>query len=273
MVFERIINPDKVEGKPWEMFFLGIVFATLAIVLSLWIFKNQASIIMVTLTTIASIPIVSNLIKREETKDLTTRSERKLLTEHNKAIMALLFLFLGFTVTFLAFHTFMPQETSEKVFNVQHATINERVEGSTENLIGDVGLVTGIVANNMKILLLCIIFSFFYGAGAIFILTWNASVMGVVIGNAIKTCCINNGVVSSSLIGLGRYLLHGIPEIGAYFVGALAAGMISFAIIKHDYDDDNFPIIMKDSLDLILISILLIVVSALIEVYLTPVFF
>ena len=46
-------------------------------------------------------------------------------------------------------------------------------------------LASEIFINNMGVLFLCIIFSFLYGAGAIFILTWNASVIAAAIGSFI----------------------------------------------------------------------------------------
>ncbi len=46
MVFEALINPMKAERRPWELFFIGIFYSSLAIVLSLWIFNDHASLVM-----------------------------------------------------------------------------------------------------------------------------------------------------------------------------------------------------------------------------------
>ena len=69
MVLESLINPFKAERKPWEMFFIGFLYSSVGIALSLWIFKDQASLIMVFLTVMACIPVVYNTIKYEEKKD------------------------------------------------------------------------------------------------------------------------------------------------------------------------------------------------------------
>ena len=53
-------------------------------------------------------------------------------------------------------------------------------------------------------------------------------------------------------VGLVRYLIHGIPEILAYFVGALAGGIISFGIIKKDFKGSKIEKIILDSADLLL---------------------
>jgi len=67
-----------------------------------------------------------------------------------------------------------------------------------------------------------------------------------------------------------RYIVHGIPEITAYFVAGLAGGIISVAVIRHDFGTDKFRKILMDSVDLIVIAILLLVFSAIVEVFVTP---
>ena len=48
-----------------------------------------------------------------------------------------------------------------------------------------------IFMNNMRVLLFTILFAFFYGAGAIFIFAWNASVIGFAIGNVFRNKLAN----------------------------------------------------------------------------------
>ena len=78
MVIESLINPAKAEGRPWEMFFLGLLYASIAVFLSLWIFKDYSSLVMVFLTVFASIPVVYSLIAMEEEKDVRATSEKSL---------------------------------------------------------------------------------------------------------------------------------------------------------------------------------------------------
>jgi uncharacterized membrane protein SpoIIM required for sporulation len=126
-------------------------------------------------------------------------------------------------------------------------------------------------------------FSFLYGAGAIFILTWNASVIGTAIGNFIRTnlgsIATYSGFEMASTylqivsIGLMRYAIHGIPEILSYLTAGLAGSIISVAVINHSIKTNKFGKILFDSSSLILISLILLIVSALLEVYITPLFF
>ena len=82
MVLESLINPRKAEGKPWETFFIGIIYSSVAIFLSLWIFKDYASLVMVFLTVTASVPLMYNIILFEEEKDKEIQDEKVLGTIH-----------------------------------------------------------------------------------------------------------------------------------------------------------------------------------------------
>ena len=65
-------------------------------------------------------------------------------------------------------------------------------------------------------------------------------------------------------------MTHGIFEIAAYFIAGLAGGIISIALIKHNLQENR---VLIDSLDLVLISVGFLIVAALIEVFITPLFF
>ena len=282
MVIESLVDPAKAEGRPWEMFFLGFLYASVAIFLSLWIFEDYSSLVMVFLTVFASIPVVYNLIKIEERKDSEITSERLLLKEHGKALAVLVFLFLGYVASFSLWFVLLPESTVGTMFNVQLETIRSINAGAVGLNVGS-DFVMQIFSNNVRVMVFCILFAFLFGAGAIFILTWNASVIAAAIGSFIR----NNLEVYTQAAGLGkltgyfhvgtlglmRYMIHGIPEILAYFAAGLAGGIISIAVIRHDFGTKNFNKILFDSLDLIVIAILILFIAAIMEVFVTPLIF
>lgn len=301
MVLELLMGPKKAESKPWDMFFIGMLYSSLAMFLSVWIFREQASIIMVLLTVIACLPLVHRTFLQQEKIDVESDSEGERLKEHWKALEFLMLLFLGFVVSFSLWYVFLPDDMVQTSFNSQIQTIqaiNAKVAAAatftgTNTLTSDnaisakavsmSSLFMRILTNNIKVLLFSVFFAFFYGAGAIFILTWNASVISAAVGNFVRN---NIGDYASQLglikaggyfhifsLGLLRYFIHGIPEILAYFIGGLAGGIVSFAIIRHDFGTEKFKAILMDALDLILISVLILVVAGLLEVYVTPAFF
>lgn len=271
MVLERLIDPKKVKGKPWEMFFIGAAYSLIALFLSMWIFKGYVSIVMITLTVIASIPFVYRAIEQEEKKDVKIKKEKQLLKAHKKIVVAFLYLFLGFVTTFCFAFIFFPSGMVQNIFSAQIETITA-VNTFTGNF-ANFNHLSVIFFNNIKILIFCLIFSFFYGAGAIFILTWNASVMGAAIGSSIKNSLMSvtgTSYFHLASISVMKYFLHGIPEIIAYFLAALAGGVISISITKHKLQSKAFRRTFADALYLIIIAVTILFFAAIIEVFITP---
>jgi len=272
MVFESLINPKKAERKPWEMFFVGLFYSSLAILLAFWIFKSHVSLVMVFLTVLACTHLMFGAIKLEEEKSKRITSERLLMKEHGKALSLFVFLFIGFVVSFSLWYTFLPSDVANQAFDIQLKTINTINSDVTGHTITGSNILMMIFSNNLKVLLFCMLFAFFYGAGAIFILSWNASVIGAAAGTFIRGF-MHSGFFAAFSAGLMRYLTHGIFEIAGYFAGGLAAGIISVAVINHDFGSKKFKHVLKDSANLAVLAVVLLFVAALVEVYVTPMFF
>lgn len=283
MVVESLLMPLKAEKRPWALFFLGFLYASVAVFLALWIFRDQASLIMVFFIVMACIPLIYNTIKLEESKGMTIESEAELLREHNKAISFLLYLFVGITTATVFWYVFLPAGTVEVLFSKQAETINSINNNYSGNAVQSLAIFSIIFFNNVKVLAFAVLFAFIFGAGAIFILTWNATVIGAAIGNFIRTN-IDFYITSISLVGansyfhivslgLLKYVIHGIPEIAAYFYGGLAGSIISIAIIRQHYKSEYFRNILVDFSELVLIAVAFLLVAAFLEVYVTPVLF
>ena len=225
-------------------------------------------------------PFMYYAIKLEEEKDVKIEGFTRLLKEHSKALMAFLWLFLGFVVAFSFWYLMLP--SGEQNFRAQIETycmINQR--GSFNECVKQYGLEGGkttgfltarerlvaIFTNNIYVLIFTLIFSLIFGAGAIFILAWNASVIAAAVG------IFSKSELSNLPESIARYMVHGIPEIGGFFIGALAGGIISIAVIRHDIKSDKFWSVLQDSLNLIIIAVIIIFIAALIEVFITPIIF
>lgn len=284
MVLELLINPKKAERSPWELFFIGIVYASVGIILSLWIFEDNVGLVMVFLTVLACAHLIQGTFRLEEKKDTKLKKEVSRLREHVKALSFMMFLFFGFTVAFSLWYIFTPQQLNERIFGIQVSTI-ESINAAqvTGNAMSESLMFEKIFVNNAKVLFFSFIFAFFYGAGAIFILAWNAAVVGTAIGNFVRTglstLAADLGLVSVGSylsiysLGLLRYMTHGWLEILAYFTAALAGGIISIAVLKHDFGGEEFKRTLIDSADLAIISVIMLVMAAGIEVYVTPALF
>ncbi|MFC1704908.1 stage II sporulation protein M [Nanoarchaeota archaeon] len=267
MVLEALVNPIKAARKPWETFFIGMVYSSTAVIVSLILFKEFSSIVMIALTSLVSVPFVYGAIKLEEKKDLEINEERKLMREHGKVLTSFIFLFLGFVISFSLWYVFLPAGLTESLFQVQINMVNEINSPVTGSWLSISSTIGKILLNNFKVLAFCLLFAFFYGFGAIFILTWNATVFATLVGAFIKN---NTGSYLLAPLIMLKYSLHGIPEIFAYFMAGLAGGIISIAVVRHDFGSKKFKRILIDSFDLIVGAVFVLLVSVLIEVFISP---
>src|SRR3989338_9292322 len=266
MVFESLINPIKAEKRPWEMLFIGIVNSSVAVILSLFIFREYASLVMIFLTVLASVPLIYSAIKMEEKTDLELKEEKLLIKEHGKALAFFMFLFFGFVVSFALLYVFLPPDLAETLFQSQIKEIkNVENIGVTGNAVSLVGIFSAIFFNNLLVMIFALLFAFLYGVGAIFILTWNASILGAAVGIFVSSS--SSSYFASIPIGLLRYSMHGLPEMLAYFMAGLAGGIISVAIMRHDFGSGKFKHILVDSLDMIFLSVFVLFIAALLEVF------
>jgi uncharacterized membrane protein SpoIIM required for sporulation len=284
MVLESIIIPSEMERHPKRMFYVGFIYAAVGLLLGYSIFGKYASLASIFLTTMPLIVIIYRAFELEEKKDIIIHGEFSLMKEHQYVLSFFLFLFVGMVVSYAVCFSLLPSGVVENLFSSQIETIESITSGDIDVTGASYKLssLEAIFFTNVRVWLFCILFSFLYGSGAIFILAWNASVIGVAAGNILRR-------IISSYAGADHYtriynyfaafpmsfsyLIHGIPEVSAYFLGALGGGIISVAVIKHDFRSRNFRKVLVDSVDLLILSFVVLFVAALIEVYVTPLTF
>jgi uncharacterized membrane protein SpoIIM required for sporulation len=280
------------EKHPQRMFYVGFIYATVGLFLGYFVFGSYASLAGIFLTTMPLIVIVYRAIELEEKKDIIIRGEFSLMKEHRYILSLFLFLFIGMVVSYAFWFFVLPKDVVSTVFSSQIETIESitgaqlsisgaaQNTGKLTNTSSSLGTVELILTTNFRVWLFCILFSFLYGSGAIFIITWNASVIGVSAGNIFRRIIESYTGTDHYTILYNyftafplsfSYLIHGIPEVSAYFLGALGGGIISVAVIKHDVRSKNFRKVLLDSLDLLIVSLILLIISALVEVYITPI--
>lgn len=286
-MLEMLINPRKAQRHPWELFFVGIFYASLSLLLVNWIFARDpvlsqySGILVVTFTVMFSMPFIYYTVKLEEKRITPREGTLSLLLEHRKAFYAFMWLFFGFVVAFSFWYVALSSEQSFKAQIETYCLINRPsnfeecaaqygVESSRSVATGQVTAMEKfriIFSNNIYVLVFTLIFSLIFGAGVIFILAWNASVIAAAVG------IFAQSEVTSLPLGLARYMIHGIPEIGSYFLVALAGGLMSVAVIKHEFGTEKFWEVLQDSLNLIILAIVVLFIAAVLEVYVTPAIF
>jgi uncharacterized membrane protein SpoIIM required for sporulation len=287
-MFEMLVNPEKAEANPWQMFFIGAFYATVSLILVKWIFAKDpvlskySGILVVTFCVMFTIPFIYFAFRNEEEKDFKYEGFTRLIKEHSKALLYLMFMFMGFVVAFSFWYivfadgnqNFRAQIETYCMINKPASFDNcvqeygvKTVGAKTTGFMSATDKIVNIFANNIYVLIFTLVFSLIFGAGAIFILAWNASVISSAIG------IFSRSDLANLPLGLARYMIHGIPEIAAYFAGAIAGGIVSAAIIKREIHSDKFWTVLQDSLNLIIAAVVILFVAALIEVFITPALF
>jgi uncharacterized membrane protein SpoIIM required for sporulation len=285
-MLESLINPKRVEKGPWKMFFIGMLYASLSLLLVHWFFSGDAvlskfsGMIVVTFCVMFSLPFMYFIIKIEEKQDESVEGFKGVWEVHKDAIYAFMWLFLGFIVAFSIWYIVLQDAN---LFNAQietYCSINS--PGTIEDCVsrydfGATSIPTGsatrglrvlsILENNIYVMIFTLIFSLIFGAGAIFVLAWNASVISAAIG------VFTRYNVAEIPLGIARYMIHGFPEIAAYFITALAGGIFGVGIIRNGIKDKKFFRVLENVILLLFISIVILIIAAIIEVYFTPILF
>jgi len=285
-MLESIVNPKRVEKGPWKMFFIGLVYGSLSLLLVSWFFGGDvvlskfSGMIVVAFCVMFSLPFMYYLFKQEEEEDEMVEGFFSVLKMHKDAIYAFMWLFLGFVIAFAAWNIILGDSN---LFNAQVETycmINSpgNIEGCVQRYdIGNKDLTTGaatketrllsIIENNVYVMIFTLIFSLIFGAGAIFVLAWNASVISAAMG------IFTNYDLKDIPFGLMRYMIHGAPEIAAYFITALAGGIFGVGVMRNGIRNPKFLRVVENVVILLFIAIIILIFAGLIEVYITPAIF
>jgi len=285
-MLEMLYNPKYSEKGPIKMLFIGLVYASLSLILVHYFFSGDivqvkySGWLVVLFCVVFSLPFMYFLIKQETDEDEDVEGFWGVMRAHSDALYAFMWLFLGFIIAF-AFWFIVLQDFS--LLNAQietYCAINS--PGSVETCVQNydfTGNVVGtgdmtnsarflaILQNNVYVMIFTLVFSLLFGAGAMIILVWNASVIGAAIAMFSKYN------ISEIPIGVFRYMIHGFPEIAAYFVTALAGGVFGSEIIKNGLKNKKIIRVLENSVIMLFIALIILVVAAIIEVYITPSFF
>ncbi|RLG18344.1 hypothetical protein DRN75_01945 [Nanoarchaeota archaeon] len=250
-MLENIISPETAKKNPVTILLIGMLYATVGVISGSYLFPSEPDVAAIFITTVLCVPLIYKFAQEEEVIEMH-HNKIELIRQHWQLISLATLLFIGFIAAYIPLSAMYPQ-----TFQAQIETIN----AITGKAISDDVLVL-IVTNNLKVLGFSYVLSFLFGAGAVFILVWNTSVIAV----AIMEFLTKNW----TFLVFGRYLLHGIPELIGYFIGMIAGLLISIASVKYKPNSKGFIRLTLASIDMLLTAIVIILIAALIEVTISP---
>jgi uncharacterized membrane protein SpoIIM required for sporulation len=268
--------------KPAHLFGTGFFYASIAIFVSAVLFFHAPSMVVVTFMTLPSVYVFTSIMARKCLEEVKVKSLLDLLTVNTDLVEMYTFLFLGMVAGVAIWFSVLPAEMadqlmSEQLFNLYSITqiTSATASGSAVTVMQSASsdIFMMIAANNIKLVLLMAVLSFVFAAGALFILAWNASVVGVAIGLMVRRFATSGPNVPAMLtgipLGFAYYILHLVPEVVAYFIAAIAGAMISSAMIRYTPFSPKSRKLMLIAVCLLAISIGLILLAAGIEINLS----
>ena len=271
MVLESLLSVEKIRERKIYPFLLGILYSSVSIFVAMWLFPDNFIVFATALTSLLFLPLISRLLEIE--KNIETRREKfglkDFFKEHGDIFKIYLCMFLGIILSFSIFSVITPDAILNHLFENQAVLVSSLRPDPAALEFGDFFMIIG---NNMKVLIVCYLASYFFGTGAIFIISWNASVWGTVFGSIIRNSAFStaqNPLLFSVLLGI-IILPYLIIEASAYFLAGISGGIVSRATMSESIHSRKFETIVKKSLIILWISLFLIFISALVESQLAP---
>ncbi len=268
MVLESIFTAKMLENKPLDMLALSIVVTLVCIYVSYVIFPEYAGIITPLLITVAMTPVIFKVFKIEE--GIERRQARKKIAKtfwdrHDETVILFTMFFIGnfmaiFFVSLIAPETFVSAAFSQQIEAIN--AINPP-SGMLFGMFTGQDLIEVIMFNNLKVMFFAFLLSFLIGTGALFILSWNASILAVYLASFVR-----EGLYHEFFLRSAGIAPHAPVEILAYFLAGIAGGILSVGIIREKINSPAFKLVFKDSLLLLGIAALSVIAGAFLEVFL-----
>ena len=256
MVLEHFYGNEWIHKKNRYAFIMGFLYSVIAIVLSSVIFNNFAlasifiAVIMITNS-------LNKLLSKEEVKieDEPNFKLSTLYKEHKDIFELHIFLFLGIFSAFAFFTLIWPKLATNPFFLEKIALQDVEIFSYSFGFI-----------SNLKLFLVGIILSFFYGAGGIFLITLSAAVWGTALGVIIKSSFFAIVNPFTYLITLLAVLLpYFIFETMSFISAAIAGGILSKGAHNHHIISTKFKKMVIDAVIMFSFSVLLLLLSLLIN--------
>ncbi len=273
MVLEALLEPESAVKNPLKITVVAFFFVTVGVWAAQFFDPSSAGLMAVVAVALPSMTMINALFSYEEGETETEARvlHSRTLSRHVSVLIVLVAYFVGLVVGFTAWYLLLPHESSQSIFSAQITQL-EQIRGSFYGFAVKYGMEYAfetIFLRNLQVLMLILAASVAYGAGCIFILAWNASIIGVFLGEIAKTYVFHAAPEFSLAAGIGKGVLglvpHGSFELLAYLTAALAGGILSSSLVRRLYRQPEFAVILYDVAKLVSWSVFLLAIGAAIE--------
>lgn len=287
MVLEHIFPPDWLEQKTKYAFLLGVGYSILGILIAKVLFPKDSGLVSVAFISLLLLPELSKIFSIEERQEMMESefSFKELFRDDGDVVKIYIFLFLGVLMVFTVATLILPPQETNRLFEQQleirgnsgHTADQLTYEGVFADEFTFTGnLFWNLLKNNFRVLLACFLIALLTGDGAIFIITWNASVWGTIFGITARHASEYasqypaQAVLSYSapIMILLIFLIvfwHMMIEAIAYFCAAISGSIISKDVLLEKFDSDRFKMVFKFNVYLFIVALVFLVLGALVE--------
>ncbi|RME53354.1 stage II sporulation protein M [Candidatus Woesearchaeota archaeon] len=291
MVLEKLLPERVLERRPLYAFIVGIVYSVVGIFLAKLLFPEDPALVSVAFISLLILPELYKLFSTEERKE---KAERRItlknLYKDNKDLLRLyLVLFFSIFFTYAVLTMFLSDFESNRLFSkqlsVRTSTGNAADRGGLSGLVSrgiyceDASLrrlpansfpsmtclYSKIFFNNLSVLAACFFLALITGDGAVFLITWNASVWGTIFGWLAKN--LSRYFETAHPLGffftiLAIVLPHMTLEALAYIMAAISGGTISKDVVLERLDSKRFNKVFAYNMLLLLVALLILLIAA-----------
>ncbi|MBI5228657.1 stage II sporulation protein M [Candidatus Micrarchaeota archaeon] len=293
-MIEGLITPKKARSAPWSVALLSFIFVSFGIGMFMLYQGIEGGVVV--LAMLPAIPLIWYLVMGEEKieadelekyygtyyaifpEQRPTRKNYAFFTYHKTLLIVFSFFFLGAVIAYAIWFAYLPEDAAKNHFasqitelcSIRKSTgmpwidckswMSAHKQKESAYVSFKENEFTAILKNNLGVLGAMFLFSLLYGVGAIYLLLWNASIIGVFIGSVARVQGLQG-----LFLGFFSLLFHGVFELGAYFIASIAGGIFSVALMRRHFLKRGFEYLLLDILILTLIAVFMLVIGALIE--------
>ena len=267
MVLEQLISTTWLQRRPYTAFVLGLVYTIIGSITGYLFFRDYLSISILFLITLLLLPSLMNLLTVGEEREKKEGFHR-FIFNHLDIFEVYLFLSLGVFFGYLLmilvlgfFGSNFNTVVGEQLGVLGNAITTQQIQDFHADRLAHA---LGIFFKNVGVATIFFVLSFFYGAGSIFLIVWNASIFSTFVSVTLRN--ISQGVNHNFAL-LGAFSLYIIPEISGFLLAAIAGGVVSKAVVVEQFLEAPFRNVVRDAFLLLLYSLLILLIAAFLEAY------
>lgn len=272
MVLEHIFPVDWLENKGRYAFILGLIYSFVGILLASILFPGDPALVAVAFTSLLLLPELYKIFSIEERRERMEErvTIRALWRDDIDIVRIYIFLFLGILLVYSIGTMILPEFQTNSLFREQlEIRFGQGFAGSATSTIFSGRLFLDLLSNNFLVLVAVFIMALLTGDGAIFLITWNASVWGAIFGITAKNAALFAGKNPLYFFGLIMLIVfpHMILEALSYFLAAISGSVISKDVILEEFASDRFMEVFGFNLYLLLFALVFLLLGAIVETF------